>query len=256
MEDGKSILSGWSDGKIRAFLPQSGKLMYVINDAHTHGVTALATSHDSLKIVSGGMEGEIRVWKVGKQTQTMEASLKEHRSRVNDIQMTKESDKAVSASSDGSCIIWCLKSFTRVMCLFEPTMFKQVLFYPDETQLLTTGSDKKISYWDNFDGQTIRSIDGAEEGEVNCLAMQSEGLYFGSGGDDKLIRVWKYNEGLCYYVGEGHAGSVVRMAISPDQKTLVSVGAEGSILIWQIPKEIVEAKQESDLPTLNDKKAK
>eukprot|EP00667_Euglena_gracilis_P013691 EG_transcript_14150 len=32
--DGKSIVSGWSDGKIRAFGPQSGKLLYVIHDAH------------------------------------------------------------------------------------------------------------------------------------------------------------------------------------------------------------------------------
>jgi cilia- and flagella-associated protein 52 len=211
MEDGKSILSGWSDGKIRSFFPQSGKLMYVINDAHTHGVTALITSHDSQKIVSGGMEGEIRVWKVGKQTQTMEASLKEHRGRVNDIQITIENDKAVSASSDGSCIIWDLKSFTRVICLFEPTMFKQVLFFPDQTQLLTTGSDKKISYWDNFDGQTIRSIDGADDGEINCLAIQNEGIFFASGGEDKLIRMWKYDEGLCYYVGEGHSGAVSRV---------------------------------------------
>lgn len=46
MNDGKSILSGWNDGKIRAFLPQSGKLFYAINDAHNHGVTALAATHD------------------------------------------------------------------------------------------------------------------------------------------------------------------------------------------------------------------
>jgi len=46
MNDGKSIVSGWNDGKIRAFLPQSGKLFYVINDAHNHGVTALALTSD------------------------------------------------------------------------------------------------------------------------------------------------------------------------------------------------------------------
>ena len=34
MPDGKSIVSGWTDGKIRAFLPQSGKLYWIINDAH------------------------------------------------------------------------------------------------------------------------------------------------------------------------------------------------------------------------------
>ena len=46
MNDGKSILSGWNDGKIRSFYPQSGKLMYLINDAHIHGVTAITTTND------------------------------------------------------------------------------------------------------------------------------------------------------------------------------------------------------------------
>ena len=54
MYDGKSIISGWSDGKIRAFLPQSGKLLYIINDAHHHGVSAIASTSDCQKIVSGG----------------------------------------------------------------------------------------------------------------------------------------------------------------------------------------------------------
>ena len=42
--------------------------------------------------------------------------------------------------------------------------------------------------------------------------------------------------------------------MSPDEKTLVSVGAEGSILVWKLPKEVVEAKQESDMPTLKEAK--
>lgn len=133
VNDGKSIISGWNDGKIRAFLPQSGKLFYAINDAHNHGVTALAATSDCTRIVSGGMEGEVRIWKIGRQTQTMEASLKEHRARVNDIKIKKNDEMAVSASSDGSCIIWDLKSFTRCICFFESTMFKQVVYHPDES---------------------------------------------------------------------------------------------------------------------------
>lgn len=35
MADGKSIVTGWSDGKVRAFLPQSGRLLYVIDSAHS-----------------------------------------------------------------------------------------------------------------------------------------------------------------------------------------------------------------------------
>ncbi len=57
MHDGKSIISGWSDGKIRAFLPQSGKLLYVINDAHNHGCTSVTATSDGNRIISGGAEG-------------------------------------------------------------------------------------------------------------------------------------------------------------------------------------------------------
>ena len=85
--DGKSIISGWNDGKIRSFLPQSGKLLFAINDAHNHGVTAIAATSDCQKIVSGGHEGEIRIWRIGRQTQIMEGSLKEHRSRVSDVKI-------------------------------------------------------------------------------------------------------------------------------------------------------------------------
>lgn len=43
---GGTIVSGWSDGKIRAFYPESGKLKFVISDAHADGATAVALAHD------------------------------------------------------------------------------------------------------------------------------------------------------------------------------------------------------------------
>jgi WD40 repeat protein len=211
MYDGKSIISGWSDGKIRAFLPQSGNLLYCINDAHHHGVTAITATTDCQKVVSGGSEGEVRVWKIGKQTQTMEASLKEHRGRVWSIQVSKNNDQALSGSGDGSCIIWDLKTYTRIICLFESTLFKQVLFHPEEYQLLTTGSDRKITYWEKFDGQVIRKIDGSEEGELNALAITKEGEHFVTGGEDTILRVWGYDDGQKYYEGSGHSGAITKV---------------------------------------------
>lgn len=58
-KDGSSLLTGWNDGKIRAFGPQSGKIQYEINDAHNNGVTALGVTdpineEGDFRIVSGG----------------------------------------------------------------------------------------------------------------------------------------------------------------------------------------------------------
>ncbi len=251
MADGKTILSGWNDGKVRAFLPQSGKLFYAINDAHNHGVTALAATHNCQRLVSGGMEGEVRIWRIGRQTQIMEASLKEHRGRVSDIKINRSDSQAVSSSHDGSSIIWDIKNHTRLKCLFESTMFKQVVYHPDESQLLTAGSDRKITYWDCFDGQAIRMLDGSETGELNALAITKEGEHFVSGGEDKVLRVWDYDEGISYYKGIGHSGAISRIAISPDQRYIVSVSTEGAIFCWHMPEKVMNARADKDLPTLN-----
>lgn len=184
--DGTAILTGWSDGKIRAFLPQSGKLKYVINDAHKNGCTAITCTSDNRRIVSGGMEGEVRVWALGAETQSMEGSLKEHRGRVWSIQVTKDDKKAFTSSSDGSCILWDLDAKTRSLCLFESTQFKSLLYHPDESQLLTTGSDRKITFWDTFGGEAIRVLEGSTEGELATLAIANSGSHFVSGSQDRM----------------------------------------------------------------------
>ena len=52
--------SGWDDGKIRAFTPESGRLIYQIENAHKSGVTAIAAVGDEKRIISGGGEGEVK----------------------------------------------------------------------------------------------------------------------------------------------------------------------------------------------------
>jgi cilia- and flagella-associated protein 52 len=60
MPDGKSIVSGWTDGKIRCFTPQSGKLLWILTDAHKPGskseggVLCVQAAQDGQNIVSGG----------------------------------------------------------------------------------------------------------------------------------------------------------------------------------------------------------
>lgn len=70
------------------------------------------------------------------------------------------------------------------------TLFKYVCYHPMEHQVLTTGTDRKVSYWETLDGSTIRELDGSLSGSVNAIDISADGAYFVSGGDDKLIKVW------------------------------------------------------------------
>merc|ERR1719191_489660 len=177
----------------------------------------------------------------------MDASMKEHRGRVWCMRLRQDDSQAVSASGDGSCIMWNLDTKTRCLCLFESTLFKSIAYHPDESQLLTTGSDRKIGYWDTYDGQAIRVLEGSEEGELATLSISKSGSHYVSGGEDRLLKLWDYDEGVCKYVGVGHSGSITCAAMAPDQTFVVSSGNEGAILIWTVPPEIVEKCHDTGL---------
>lgn len=236
---GTSILSGWDDGKIRAFYPESGKLRFVVPNAHTEKVTALAVADHGYggspyRIISGGAEGRVRVWEVTSQHQSMVISLKEHRAPVSSIKVNADSTQFVSASYDGSCIIWDLVKYVRLNALFEANVFESVSYHPDESQYLTCGQNHKITYWDAADGEAIRVIDGGE-GHMMCLDVASNGDFFISGSKDRTLKVWHYNNGLTVAQGKGHSGTICAVKFSPDEKFVVSVGSTGEIIFWEMP---------------------
>ncbi|RZF44043.1 hypothetical protein LSTR_LSTR017000 [Laodelphax striatellus] len=107
--DGKSIITSWNDGTIKAFTPQTGTLIYTILNAHNKGVSAVAVTSDGKKIVSGGGEGQVRVWEIKPNKQSLLAVLKEHKGPVSSIDINRNDKEVVTASSDGTCIIWDLE---------------------------------------------------------------------------------------------------------------------------------------------------
>ncbi|KAG9392381.1 WD domain G-beta repeat [Carpediemonas membranifera] len=231
--DGHTIISGWSDGRIRAFGPQSGKLLYVIENAH-NSVTALAPTHDCTRIVSGGANGDVRVWRIGSMSQSMLASMKGHKSAVNQVAIRADDSEALSASADGSCNTWSLTAHQRVQSFLAPTCFNSAVYHPDESQVLTTGSDRKLGWWDAVDGEIIRELEGSISGALNSLDIAPDGETFVSGGHDTLVKVWDYDLGVCTHIGQGHSGAVNRALLRPDGKGIVSIGEEGAIMMWEM----------------------
>lgn len=53
-------------------------------------------------------DGQVRLWDIKPECQTLKKVLKEHKSPVSAIQVSPNDTEAVSAGTDGSCIIWDL----------------------------------------------------------------------------------------------------------------------------------------------------
>lgn len=77
------IISGWTDGRIRAYRVDNSQLLWEISNAHKGGVTSICLASSCKFVCSGGMEGEVRVWEIG--SRELISHLKEHTSRVTKI---------------------------------------------------------------------------------------------------------------------------------------------------------------------------
>lgn len=130
-------------------------------------------------------------------------------------QVKKDNSECVSCSNDGSCMVWDLTKYTRNNSIEANNFFKSVNYHPDESQLLTCGTDRKITFWDAYDCQPIRVIDGSLSADMLSLDISPDGEGFVSGGGDREVKLWNYDEGHCYFVGLGHSSKISRVHILP-----------------------------------------
>ena len=204
------------------------------------GVTALASVPNAAPapawtLLTGGGDGRVRGWRVTSSHQSMAFSIKEHRGTVTALRVSPDGTSAVSASADGSCLGFDLATHKRKFALFEPNIFTSIAFHPDESQLVTTGSNYKITYWDAYDASRIRVVDGSLSAEMTSLDVeQDDGAWFVTGSGDKTVKVWSYDDGIATAEGAGHSKRINAVKISPDQRCAVSVGDEGGIFIWSL----------------------
>lgn len=166
----------------------------------------------------------------------MLASMKEHKATINAICIREDDSECVSASDDGSCIVWDLTRRRRRAIMMTPgRRSKAVSFFPpDESQIVTCGSDNKITYWDAHECGEIRELEGSKTGGIFSIDISADGSKLVSGGGDKVVWLWDYDVGSVLQVGLGHSGGVQRVKFSPDANKIVSVGDEGGIFIWDI----------------------
>ncbi|KAM4603483.1 cilia- and flagella-associated protein 52 [Polymixia lowei] len=233
--DGRSIISAWNDGKIRVFAPESGRAVLVIHNAHSMGVTAITSTRDCKRIISGGGGGQVCVWEVLQGCHRLLVTMKEHKAPVTDIKLKSNDKECVTASADGTCIIWDLVRFIRSQTVCANTLFRCVCYHPEEYQIITSGTDRKIGYWEVYDGSAIRELEGSLSGPINGMHIAQDGRHFVTGGDDKLVKVWNYMDGEVTHVGVGHSGSITGVKVCTNNRTLVSTSADGAILRWRYP---------------------
>ncbi|KAL7986838.1 hypothetical protein Chor_013121 [Crotalus horridus] len=118
--------------------------------------------------------------------------------------------------------------------------------HPDGTKFATGGQGQdsgKVVIWNM--APVVREEDEKNENVpkmlscVNCVRWSNNGIYLASGGDDKLIMVWKRAAKLanveqwrCVSILRSHTGDVMDVAWSPHDAWLASCSVDNTVVIW------------------------
>ena len=231
------LYSGWSDGVIRCHDTHSAsgtkELLWQIDGAHVNGVTALEMSDSEKFFVSGGQEGEIRLWDV--KSRELVSHLKEHIGACTGIALCTDHVHALSCSRDRSIFVWDLRAEKHVATNTQRMGgINGIALHPNMKHILSVGQEKKITFWELNKSDPIRMISPAHSGEALCVVTSNSGELVATGGTDDMVKLWDMASGELLAEGQAHSGHVKALCFSPDDRQLVSVGMDGNAMVWNV----------------------
>ncbi len=231
------IISGWSDGLLRCYRNVFGEdLLWSISDAHNDGVTSVTYNRDSKIIISGGYNGEIRLWEV--RSKEMISNLKEYSQKVTHLELFKDDVHLMSTSKDKSILIWDLNKEKRIASYTQTGGVNNFRINPiDENIVISVGQDRKITSWDLRYPQPIKVISSNPYGKIDQadelfgLTISNDGHYVSTGGVLGIIRTYDLTNSLAF-VGEyfAHSKTCSGLAYTYDNRYLISSGYDSLIL--------------------------
>lgn len=225
------LLTGWSDGFVRCFDAETGEMLWKMHDVHRGGVTALAVSHNHRFMVTGGEEGDVRVWDI--KQRDMVAHLKEHDAAVTSICIFDDDAHCITGSKDRNILSWDLRLEKRIASLRQRMGgVNSVSLYLDQVQLVSVGQERRVTFWDLRDTEPTTAVN--LPGEAMTVTLSHSGRFIGCGGKDQVVRVFDFEQNRLLMEGAGHSGSIACVRFSPDDRQLVSVGDDGCIFVWNI----------------------
>ena len=261
------LVSGWSDGKLRCYRNTRGEqLLWSIENVHNNGVTSVTHNRDSRIIISGGGNGEIRLWEV--RSKEMISNLKEHLQKVTHLELFKDDVHLMSTSKDKSILIWDLNKEKRIASYtLSSGGVNNFRINPiDENIVISVGQDRKITHWDLRYPQPIKVISSNPYGKLDQadelfgLAISNDGHYVSTGGALGIIRTYDLTNSLGF-VGEyfAHSKTCSGLAYTYDNKYLISTGYDSLILSFTTgymgnpdPNEEPKVVREPDMINNND----
>ncbi|MFC1679816.1 caspase family protein, partial [Elusimicrobiota bacterium] len=195
--DGKRLLTGGLDKKVRVWNARRGRLLETLETKEWARNTAI--SPDGQFLGTNGPDNTVALWDLstGKRIRTFRG----HKDKVDTIVFTPDGRHLVSGVG--------------------------------ADKIADHLNDTSIRVWDVISGRSVRVLKGHERG-VGKVAVTPDGKRIVSSGRDQAIRVWDFATGRELMTLRGHPSLPDSLAVSPDGNLLASASSGETTRFWDL----------------------
>jgi WD40 repeat protein len=230
----------------RKILDWSERFSHINKSYHFYSnyITCCAILSDEFgnyRLVSGGYDGIIRIWKIENANENIaicEFESEEQFSYMNHCAVLSN-DRIVCGSYNGMLKIWNIKTKKYELTFKDYCSFGKCVVLPDSSHRIVCGDNNgNLKILNAHNGECEMVVEGHSKW-INCFAIlpdnnAARSFRIISGSEDTTLKIWKFEHTIkCECTLRGHTGGVKCCTVLPDGR-IVSGSEDGTLKVWNI----------------------
>ena len=234
---GDSLATGSNDSTIRLWRYQSDQEEYTEAEvspllAHSYSVYSLRFSRDGAWLVSGSLDGSVKVWDV--ETGRVLHSFR-HNIAFRSVVISEDKQLVAGGSDDNNVHVWNISSNTAVVLRNHENTVFSVSFSPDSSLLVSGCSGGSLVLWTLSSMKPLDNVPDAHDLGVTGSVFRSDQELF-TAGNDAQVKIWRLNPEEktleCLQSVKAHSTSIMCLWLSRDVDIFVTTSGDKTGKVW------------------------
>lgn len=212
-----------------------GQVINRMWQAHTTSAWVLEFSPDGQSLLSGSLDGTLKLWDVTSGTLLWTVT------HVNYFQRAAFSSNGRFLASCGDAttiLIWDMISDSPLHTLpHQGLLVSSIAWSPNGSLLAIGDAEGSIHFWeftDSTESFVRTQTFGDHTNIIGGLDFTPDGYTLASASWDGTVKLWEVADGQLQHTLAGHTDCVHRLVWSFDGQCLASGGSDGKILLWDV----------------------